>query len=156
MIKNYGSNNGTNNWNEGTEKIFRKEFRLVLESSMKSLSKVEEFLSSLEASSLIDEVQYANILFSITEAITNSISYGNNFNLQKKIYILISYSEEFVAFTIEDEGSGFDFNNIEDPTTAKEQAEKCGRGIFIMKKLSDSLCYSENGKRLNILFHLNK
>lgn len=155
-MKNYALNNtGANHYTKETEQFSAKEFRLVLDSSLKSLSKIEKFLFLLKASFYIDESKYASMLFSITEAVTNAIVCGNKSNPEKKVYILVRHNSKVVSFTIEDEGNGFDFTNIQDPTEIKEQNEKCGRGIFIMQKLSDSLHYSEKGKRLNILFSLN-
>lgn len=139
-----------------TAEFYVKEFRLVFESSMKSLCRLEEFLFTLQDSFYIDEQKFATILVSVTESLTNLIVYGNKLNSDKKVFMFVRYTQESFTFTIEDEGSGFDFNNIEDPTGVTKPEKRCGRGIYIMKKLSDSFQYSENGKRLSMLFFLNK
>ena len=47
-----------------------------------------------------------------------------------------------LRFTIQDEGTGFDYENVPDPT-APENIEKVGgRGIFLMKELSDEVSFS--------------
>lgn len=131
-----------------------KEFRLVLESRVDSLSAFERFLAGFRDSFSIYDVHYINILFTVSEALQNAIVYGNKYDDQKKIFVLVRYSSNQVSFIIEDQGSGFDLDKIEDPT-ALPAYDKIGHGIFIMRKLSDRLFYSEGGKRLHIVFNLN-
>jgi serine/threonine-protein kinase RsbW len=49
---------------------------------------------------------------------------------------------------IEDEGNGFDFNKITDPTSDENIKNESGRGIFIIKKLSNKIEYNEKGNRI--------
>ena len=55
---------------------------------------------------------------------------------------------------VSDQGAGFDYNNLPDPT-AKENIEKTnGRGIFLIRNLSDGLDFQNNGSTLIIKFNL--
>ena len=42
----------------------------------------------------------------------------------------------------EDEGNGFDFHNLPDPTAPDKLEQLGGRGIFLMKHLSDEVSFS--------------
>ena len=44
------------------------------------------------------------------------------------------YETGFVFF-VKDEGSGFDFNNIPDPTDPENLEKEHGRGVFLINKL---------------------
>jgi serine/threonine-protein kinase RsbW len=55
---------------------------------------------------------------------------------------------------IKDQGLGFDYSNIPDPT-APENIEKInGRGIFLMEKLSDKIEFFDNGSKVQLFFNL--
>ena len=56
---------------------------------------------------------------------------------------------------MEDEGPGFDYKNLSDPT-APENLEKIGgRGIFLMKHLSDEVSFYNDGKKVELAFYIN-
>ena len=61
-------------------------------------------------------------------------------------------NEEWVCFRIEDEGPGFDPDSIPDPTAPENLLKENGRGIFLMKSLSDELTFEKNGAVVNIYF----
>lgn len=136
-----------------TELSYEKEFRLVLESQTGSLRQFESFLSRFKDSFSITDTIYETMLFAVSEAILNAIHYGNKGDGQKRIFLLIRYSPETISFTLEDEGTGFDFEKIEDPILTESEGNT-GRGIYVMQQLSDSFQYSENGKRLNLVFQM--
>ena len=55
---------------------------------------------------------------------------------------------------IEDQGNGFDYSTVPDPT-APENLEKInGRGIFLMERLSDEILYLENGRIVVLKFRI--
>ena len=52
-----------------------------------------------------------------------------------------------------DQGIGFDFTNLPDPTSPENLEKENGRGIFLMKNLSDDLVYEDNGSTCKIFFN---
>ena len=60
-------------------------------------------------------------------------------------------TEEF-CFSVKDEGRGFDFNGLPDPTAPENLLKEGGRGIFLMKNLSDDLVYNSSGNSVSIYF----
>ncbi|MEZ4948052.1 MAG: ATP-binding protein [Saprospiraceae bacterium] len=55
-----------------------------------------------------------------------------------------------IAFQISDEGDGFDYNNLPDPT-APENLIKCGgRGVFYERTLCDEIEFQNNGSTVEI------
>ena len=53
---------------------------------------------------------------------------------------------------VADEGEGFDFDNLPDPTAPENLEKPDGRGIFLMKNLSDDVKFDDNGSRVSITF----
>src|SRR5437763_15229667 len=57
----------------------------------------------------------SNLFVALDEAFVNAIKHGNKFDASKNIRIAADVSKDEARFTIEDEGEGFDVNNIPDP-----------------------------------------
>jgi anti-sigma regulatory factor (Ser/Thr protein kinase) len=102
----------------------------------------------------IGEEKFGNILLAVTEAVDNAIIHGNKNNPDKKVELGYHSSKQDVTFAVTDEGEGFNVNTITDPTTP-ENPENIGRGIFIMKALSDKLQFLPEEKTVLLSFNLN-
>ena len=88
----------------------------TLESTIDSLAKVEQIIESLKEEFNIPEEIFGNILVSISEGMNNAIKHGNGFDPKKVVELSFELEEKEYRFTIIDEGSGFDYNNVPDPT----------------------------------------
>jgi serine/threonine-protein kinase RsbW len=55
-------------------------------------------------------------------------------------------------FIISDEGTGFDYYNLPDPTAPENLEKETGRGVFLMKELADQVIFSENGRVVEMYF----
>ena len=116
-----------------------------------------------EVESLVDRVvnryrlsadQKGTILISLTEAVTNAIRHGNASDESKAVEVRHRKLRNRLSFSITDEGAGFDYNNLPDPT-APENILKCGgRGVFLMRQLADELEFRNNGSTVEMRFNL--
>jgi serine/threonine-protein kinase RsbW len=59
-----------------------------------------------------------------------------------------------ISFSIRDEGKGFNYNNLSDPTAPENLLEPGGRGIFIIKHLADEVEFLSQGSQVNLTFYL--
>ena len=75
----------------------------------------------------ITEELYGNILIAITEAVNNAIIHGNQNLIEKTTSIDYKISETELVFNVVDEGIGFDYNDIPDPTDPKNIEKPQGR-----------------------------
>jgi serine/threonine-protein kinase RsbW len=91
----------------------------------------------------------------LTEAMSNAIKYGNPDNREETVHILINISENQLFIRIYDYGQGFDINAI--PAPDFDALEDCGRGIFLIKALMDSVQYRKqaNGNMLEMIKQLH-
>jgi serine/threonine-protein kinase RsbW len=127
---------------------------LELQSNADSLTVVERLIDEVRNKYNVSEDVFGNMLVAITEAVTNAIYHGNKSDPKKKVSIVCTHSPHSIAFTIADEGPGFDFYDLPDPTSPENLEKECGRGIFLMKHLADQLIFSENGRVVEMNFKL--
>lgn len=125
-----------------------------LESRIENLRKVEKLVDDLSTEYNISADIYGNILIAALEAANNAILHGNKLDENKVVNINIVKDEKSLKIRVDDEGDGFDYKNIPDPTSPENIQNINGRGIFLMEKLSDSLEYSRNGATVELEFNL--
>ena len=119
-----------------------------------NVSVVESFIENIGEKIRIEESIYGNVLVSVTEAVNNAIVHGNKENKNKQVRLGLKKNKKSVRFVVEDEGVGFDFNNLPDPTNPKNLEKIKGRGIFLIKSLSDKTTFKNGGRVIEMLFKL--
>lgn len=121
-------------------------------SDLRNLTDVELLIDTVCEDLSLNEDHYGNILIAVTEAVNNAIIHGNNYNSDKRVKIGVEKKDEKVVFIVEDEGTGFDYTNLPDPTAPENLEKPDGRGIFLMKNLSDEVIFDHNGSKVSITF----
>jgi len=119
-----------------------------------NVSVVESFIENVGEKIRIEEAIYGNVLVSVTEAVNNAIVHGNKEDKNKKVRLGLKQNKKSVRFIVEDEGMGFDHNNLPDPTNPKNLEKVKGRGIFLIKSLSDKTTFKQGGRVVEMLFKL--
>ena len=126
--------------------------RLTIHSSFDEVHKVEQLVDRTCANLGINEDFYGNVLIAVTEAVNNAIQHGNKEQSSLIVELNVSTSSDAFCFSVEDQGKGFDFDNLPDPTSPENILKENGRGIFLMKNLADEVCFENNGKKVLIYF----
>jgi len=132
------------------------ENRIVISSKTESLSLVEKFVDDFSSRLSIDKDVYGNLLIAALEAANNAVTHGNKLDDSKFVEINISTDDNKILLTVKDEGPGFDYNNIPDPTSAENIENMSGRGVFLMTRLSDHIDFENNGSIVKMSFFLIK
>lgn len=127
---------------------------LTLTSDPRNVARVETFVEKVVAKYRISPDMYGNILISLTEAVTNAINHGNHGDTSKMVFVKLKELTGKLAFQVTDEGDGFDFDNIPDPTAPENLLKIGGRGVFLMRQLSDDVLFRDNGSTVEIQFKL--
>jgi anti-sigma regulatory factor (Ser/Thr protein kinase) len=86
-----------------------------------------------------------NVKLALEEALTNAMRHGNALNPALEVSVAIQADEESIALQVHDQGKGFDYERLPDPTAAEFVDRPCGRGVFLMRKLMDSIEYYDGG-----------
>jgi serine/threonine-protein kinase RsbW len=132
-----------------------KKIRIEIPSLNENVRMIESFIDNArEKFSLNDDI-YGNIMIAVTEAVNNAIRHGNEGNSSKNVAISLSMEENLIRFRVEDEGQGFNFRDLPDPTSPENLEKPGGRGIFLMKHLSDEVVFIEGGKVVELGFYIN-
>ena len=126
--------------------------KISLASESKSLLLLEEWINKLCDLYQISVEQYGNVLIAITEAVNNAIIHGNKNVANKKTDIEYNIENQTITFTVFDEGNGFDFNHLPDPTSPENLEKPQGRGIFLMNHLADEVNFIDNGNVVQLKF----
>lgn len=121
-------------------------------SDLKFMTDVELLIDTVCEDLELNEDHYGNILIAVTEAVNNAIVHGNRNEVSKKVRVGVEKDNNKVVFVVQDEGEGFDFDNLPDPTAPENLEKPDGRGIFLMKNLSDEVGFDLNGSKVSITF----
>ncbi len=126
----------------------------VLPSTPQSIAHVEKIAHEICKRYNVPEDTFGNILIAVTEAVNNAVYHGNKTDKNKKVTIELFNQKNQLVFSIKDEGKGFDYKNLPNPTLPENIPKIGGRGIFIIHQLADKVEFKENGSRVNIHFNL--
>lgn len=125
-----------------------------LSSKLKNIIQVETFAYGLKQKYHINDEVFPKILISVTEAVNNAIIHGNQVDESKQVMLYSKLHNRELHILVEDEGHGFEPNNIPDPCT-EENIFKCGgRGVMIMKSLTDEVHFKKNGSCVELVFNI--
>jgi len=106
---------------------------------------IESFIDNARERFHLEDDIYGNIMIAVTEAVNNAIKHGNKGDKNKNVSLTLSLDNSTISFKIEDEGTGFDYSNLPDPTSPENIEKPGGRGIFLMKHLSDDVTFKNGG-----------
>lgn len=124
-------------------------------SGMKHIHLVERFIEEICDRYNIGMDYYGNITAAVMEAVENSIVHGNGMQEDKMIDLLFEAKPGRLIFQIQDEGDGFNYNKISDPTdTTQSSSELQGRGLFIIRRLADEVHFNEKGNCIKLHFRI--
>ena len=66
----------------------------------------------------------------------------------------MSSNEEQLVFSIKDEGEGFNYDDLPDPTDPANIEKPHGRGVFLMRNLSENLEFEDDGRIAILYFNI--
>jgi serine/threonine-protein kinase RsbW len=126
--------------------------KIKLPSDFNSLVDVENLVDRVCSGLGVHEEAYGNVLVAVTEAVNNAIQHGNELNKELFVDVAVGDKSEEFCFNIKDEGDGFNFSVLPDPTAPENLLKESGRGIFLMKNLADDVIYDGVGNSVSIYF----
>jgi serine/threonine-protein kinase RsbW len=132
-----------------------KSIRIQIPSIADNIRIVESFIDNVKEKYNIDDDIYGNIMVAVTESVNNAIKHGNASDKTKYVTLTAIYEENLVKFIVEDEGPGFDPEKLPDPTAPENLEKLGGRGIFLMRQLSDEVKFSKDGRVSEMVFYFN-
>lgn len=136
--------------------ISKQVGHLKFPSKPENITLVERLIDDLRSEFNIGDDTYGNILISLTEAANNAILHGNKADENKNVEINyeIDSRGKNLTFVIKDQGPGFDYNNLPDPTAPENLEKTSGRGVFLMMQLADMVVFGDNGATIEMQFRI--
>ena len=125
---------------------------LSFKSKPENIAIVERLIDEIcEKHSVIEE-HYGDILIAMTEGVNNAIVHGNKLDIRKNVSVEYETRKKDLFFRITDEGPGFDYDNLPDPTAPENLERPNGRGVFLMRNLADECTFEDDGRVVEIVF----
>ena len=131
------------------------KLEITIPSKVNNLHMVENFIESFTTTFNLSSKLLGKISLAVIEAFTNAIKYGNSGDATKMVTVVAEKINNQLKVTLSDEGEGFDYSIIPDPTIPENIDKESKRGLFLMEKLSDELIFENNGATVIMIFITN-
>lgn len=130
------------------------ERTITIPSKLEQISLIEKTIDEITEKLTLTPDVYGKILIAAIEGVNNAIVHGNKLDEAKVVIVNINIHNTKVCISISDQGKGFDPNSIPDPTIPENLENISGRGVFLMKKLSDEIEFVNNGTTVKMVFNI--
>lgn len=89
-----------------------------------------------------------DIRLCVEEAVRNAIVHGNRSDRKRSVGVSYWLDNGAMHIEIEDEGKGFDYKSVPNPTKDENILKNSGRGVYIIQKLMDRVQFNKNGNKI--------
>ncbi len=127
--------------------------QLRFPSVLESIHLAEKLVDDVCAEYKVKEDFYGEVLICLTEGVNNAVVHGNRMNTDLQVSLTFELADEkTLRFIISDEGPGFDYENLSDPTAPENIELPHGRGVFLMQRLADRCTFNNGGTEVVLEF----
>jgi serine/threonine-protein kinase RsbW len=128
-----------------------EKIEFELPSDLALMNGVLEYLQERVATLGLIRPERSNLLVALDEAFVNAVKHGNKNDLTKLVKITAELSPAEAAFTVEDEGEGFDIREIPNPCDPENLFRASGRGVLLIYNIMDEVEYNAQGNRVKMI-----
>ena len=114
------------------------EFPSRIEAVGEAAAAVSQYMNRLGIS---EDVAFG-VDMAVREAVTNAVVHGNKLDNAKFVEIKLAQTPEGFEIRVHDQGTGFNPNDVPDPTKDENILKTSGRGIFFMRNFMDQVEWS--------------
>ena len=135
-----------------------RSLELTIPSRIEEMRTVHTLIARAVREFELDDETAFWIELTISESMINAILHGNGSDPAKSATLKISSDGESIEIVVEDQGKGFDMEEIADPTAGANLLKSCGRGILIIRSFMDEVALSKReggGSRLRMVKYLS-
>jgi serine/threonine-protein kinase RsbW len=129
-------------------------YTLQLPSKPESITLLEALIEKIADKHQVSEDTFANMMTCLNEIAINAIVHGNKLDESKKVIVNAEVDAKRVIWTVTDEGPGFDYDHLPDPTAVENLENLTGRGVFIVKQLADQCVFNSTGNEVELHFKI--
>ncbi len=158
-------------------RMTRNEAEFVLENDPALVSSLARYLQQeIRGMRLIDDSDRLRVCLALEEALVNACFHGNlevNSELKdadpdafyrlaaqrahespwcdRRVYVTARCTRSAVAFTVRDDGPGFDISQVPDPTDPANLDRPHGRGLLLMRTFMDEVRFNPAGNEVTLV-----
>jgi anti-sigma regulatory factor (Ser/Thr protein kinase) len=88
---------------------------------------------------------------SMEETLLNAWNHGNQQSPKKAIRVKRSYGND-AQFSVLNEGDGFDYDRLYDPTSHENRIRPSGRGLYLVRHYADQVLWQDEGRQISLYF----
>ena len=121
-------------------------------SNREELAVLPRLLEDLRSRCPMGDDQFFNLVVAMTEAVNNAIVHGNKLDPQRRVRYSLECRDEGVHCVVEDEGEGFDPDEVADPLSPENLLSEGGRGMFLIRALMRELRLKNTGHGMRVEF----
>jgi CheY-like chemotaxis protein len=129
----------------------REKIDFELPSDVSLMNGVLQYLTERVAKLGLIKPERSNLFVALDEAFVNAVKHGNRDDPRKLVRITAELSAKEARFTVEDEGDGFNVQEIPDPRDPSNLFKTSGRGVLLIYNIMDEVIYNERGNRLTMI-----
>jgi serine/threonine-protein kinase RsbW len=129
----------------------REKIDFELPSDVSLMNGVLQYLMERVAKLGLIKPERSNLFVALDEAFVNAVKHGNHNDPRKLVRITAELSSKEARFTVEDEGEGFNVQEIPDPRDPANLFKTSGRGVLLIYNIMDEVQYNERGNRLTMV-----
>jgi serine/threonine-protein kinase RsbW len=127
--------------------------QLRFPSILENIHLAEKLVEDVCSEYKVKEDHFGEVLISLTEGVNNAIVHGNRMDQALQVKLDFECEDnKTLRFIISDEGPGFDYENLPDPTAPENIELPHGRGVFLMQKLADRCTFNHGGTEVVLEF----
>ena len=128
-----------------------EKIEFELPSDVSLMNGVLHYLLERVAKLGVIKPERSNLFIALDEAFVNAVKHGNKSDHSKLVRITAELSTKEARFTVEDEGEGFNLQDIPDPRDPENLFKTSGRGVLLIYNIMDEVEYNERGNRLTMV-----
>jgi anti-sigma regulatory factor (Ser/Thr protein kinase) len=72
----------------------------------------------------------------------------------RTVDVATRHDNDRVTFSVQDQGPGFNVDEISARLSAPSPSLPCGRGLFLLRQLGDEYCFSQGGRKVTLVRYL--
>jgi anti-sigma regulatory factor (Ser/Thr protein kinase)/ActR/RegA family two-component response regulator len=129
----------------------REKIDFELPSDVSLMNGVLQYLIERVARLGVIKPERSNLYVALDEAFVNAVKHGNKYNPSKLVRITAELSARECRFTVEDEGEGFNVQEIPNPCDPENLFKSSGRGVLLIYNIMDEVRYNERGNQLTMV-----
>lgn len=123
-------------------------------SDLSQVGTLPDRLAELRQRCPMSDGAFYHLTLLLTEAVTNAIVHGNRSDPNRTVRVYVASRGDRIICYIEDQGEGFEPENVPDPVAPENLMKSGGRGLFIIRSLAQSCTINPSPNGTSIRFSI--